>query len=178
MASYASTPEVFKKVVDVFSALGEPVVFAFGKHRIPEASDPSMGHVVIVPTTAAFAPPQEVGGNPRMVLAVKQSLEVHCYARACKQQDPGKQYAADFAQAEILRNKVLAVMDKWIPGVRNGGTGETLDPGANVWGVELVATVTVDIDAFDAALALAPEDTVFEESCSMVTEAHEECACN
>lgn len=156
MTIYSSAPAVAAKIRTEVGKIEPAVVVFFGKKHLKNFTNADNGRVVVVPTRCDIAGPTRTGGNPKAFAAVRQWFDIHCYAAAPKQVDPSDQYAADYAQAEALRNLVLQMMHRYVEGAKEGGSGETTDAGANTYGVALVLTIAADLEAAAAKLDLAP----------------------
>lgn len=169
--TYATVQAVVDKLVDLFAEENIAAGIHLGTSSLAKRKDPRPGQVVIVPTTAVIGPPRFTGTRPIAHYAVQQAVEVHVISKAAKNvADPSRQYGDDFAQAEALRNIFLHIAERRIPGIKLGGTQVVTEAGENVYGVELVVSVTFTLDSTNVPYTpnLAPSDTVFETSCAMV----------
>jgi hypothetical protein len=139
---------------------------SIGKRFLKQRRDPTsggsvIGSVVVVPVERSnLRAPRLTGGNPRPTFTTKRAIEVHCWARAASLGSFPTQYEADFAAAEVLTSAVLRSFEIYIPGAKDGGGLDLVEEGENVFGVEFVATLALDIETVDTTFAVAT-DAVF-----------------
>lgn len=155
--SFPTIRAAIAKVRTVLATDGYAGSFGLGPRPLTSRSNPLAGAVAILAKgDAAIQGPRLLGGNPRAVFTVVQPLEIHCYAKAAPQSDASTQYEADLEAAEQLTSNILRAFEIYIPGAKRGGrrtiTGADVE---NLNGVEIVATITIDLESPDSTYELA-----------------------
>lgn len=166
--SFSTTQSVVDAIAAEFTAQGIEAEVRLGEHQLAKRKDARLGQVVIVPATAVITDPRF--RSTTYPFAVRQELAVHIIAKAPKNDDPARQYGDDLAMTEALRNVFLGVASRIVPGILEGGSQVGTQVGENVYGVELVLSLSVLLDTHNTTYApnLAPEDTAFATSCAFV----------
>jgi hypothetical protein len=145
---------------------GVTAAYVLGKKTVlAQRGDPISGRVVVVPSPdpSPVSAPRFEGSNAdetRATYTISQQLRIHTWARAAVQSDPSTQYAADLEAAELLRNAVLRAFDFVAPGANRGGTTAPTDAGENIYGVEIVTTISVFIETLDTPWIAVPDLTI------------------
>lgn len=170
--SFATIQSVVDKIAEVFAAegitaevrLGSPANKAIRK-------DVTIGQVVIIPATAVVGAPRFTGTQPVTQFGIKQELEIRISAKAPKNTtDPSRQWGDDLSQCEALRNVVMHVGARHIPGFKAGGTQNAVATGENVQSPGIELRVSVDLDSVNLPYTpvIAPADTTLSASCAFV----------
>jgi hypothetical protein len=158
--SFATTSAAVSKVRADLLAQGYTGTVLFGKqyrkqHRDPTAGGSVFGSVVVVPIgRSPLNAPRLNGGNPAPTFTVARTLEIYCWSKA----PIGSfltQYEADLTAAEILTASVLRSFEVYVPGAKRGGTSDVVDAGENTFGVEVMSTISIDLELPNTTYQLA-----------------------
>ena len=151
-----SVATILSRITDDFIESGVPATILLGRPHLAERPEilPFEGtflRIVVVPTTFAYGPPLEIGGNPRRVANRKQTLEIHLQARASTQMDPLTQHSVDLELAEALADQFVLSFFRYAEGSFKGDSGKfNADPQTLSFGVSVQFDIDVDIPVVDA----------------------------